>query len=348
MSMKNSVNGGNNKNNNKDEPKTAPQADRWYTLSLGSSFKDHQPSPKFCTLRYEFKPASIDKSQPGVMHKNKDNRVSVEFHNNQPGKPKVTFEGSSEDYKENDAVLFFDGETFRLEKLHKAVKRLRHVRQPGESTATAAAAAVGGLTSSVGVPAGDASSPPVGKGMAAVKGLNLNKSSTFNPVPVEVERIDIGDPGSSAGGKPLTEKIVDVSAHPNPSSASPDSKNDDLDEQLDIVNDDGDGFGTSSKENVLEKTFTGIDINMPHQTNADDEIADVDLNDDDADTGRNAAEALRAQVNAAGREEQTSSSSGSSGSDSSGSSSRSGSGSGSGSSSSSDSESSDGDSVNSI
>ncbi|KAF5931150.1 hypothetical protein HYC85_032023 [Camellia sinensis] len=87
-------------NNKKEESNTAPQPDRWFNLTLGSSFKDHYPSSKFCTLRYEFKPASIDKNQAGLLHKNKENRVTVEFHNNQPGKPKVTFEGSSEDYKE--------------------------------------------------------------------------------------------------------------------------------------------------------------------------------------------------------------------------------------------------------
>lgn len=37
--------------NNKEEPSTAPQPDRWYNLTLGSSFKDHHPSSKFCTLR---------------------------------------------------------------------------------------------------------------------------------------------------------------------------------------------------------------------------------------------------------------------------------------------------------
>ena len=66
--------------------------------------------------------------------------MNVEFQNNQVGKPKVTFEGSSEDYKESDAVLFFDGQTFRLERLHRAVKQLRHLRKPGESSAAAAAA----------------------------------------------------------------------------------------------------------------------------------------------------------------------------------------------------------------
>lgn len=323
-------------NNKKDEPNTAPQPDRWYNLTLGSSFKDHRPSSKFCTLRYEFKPASIDKNQVGSLHKNKDNRVSVEFHNNQPGKPKVIFEGSSEDYKDNDAVLFFDGQSFRLERLHRAVKRLRHVRQPGESAAAAG--------TSVG-PAAESSSPPVSK---VAKFQSVNKSIPLS-MPVEIERIEIGDL-KSLDTKSKNGKVVDhPSAHPNPSTASPELKYDDLEEQLDIVNDSDEVDEVGNISNNAEKEFhTGIDINVPHQHDTDDEIADVDVNDDE-DKGCNAAEALRAQVNAEERGEQTSSSSGSSGSESSGSGSgsRSGSGSGSGSSSS-DSESSDGDSVHSI
>lgn len=114
----------------------------------------------------EFKPASIDKNQPGKLHKTSDNKVAVEFQNNQPGKPKVSFEGSSEDYKDNDAVLFFDGESFRLERLHRSVKRLRHVRQPGESAGVAAAVGVSGLQP-------EASSPPLGKG-SKVQSSNKN------------------------------------------------------------------------------------------------------------------------------------------------------------------------------
>ncbi|XP_057971687.1 suppressor protein SRP40-like isoform X2 [Malania oleifera] len=287
----------------------------------------------------EFKPASIDKNQPGSLHKNKENRVSVEFHNNQHGKPKVTFEGSSEDYKENDAVLFFDGETFRLERLHRAVKRLRHVRLPGESTAIASTAAA----TSVGLPAESCSSP-IGKGAK----VHSSNKSTFHPPPVEVERIDIGD-SESLGAKPKNERTVDYpSGRPNPPAASPDAKNFDLEEPLEIVNDDEDVCRTSDKGVSAEKEFhTGIDINLPHQNDTDDEIAEVDVSDDELDKGRNAAEALRAQVSAEGKEEHTSSSGGSSGSESSGSGSGSGSGSDSGSSSS-DSESSDSDSVNSI
>lgn len=332
---------------NKDEPSTAPIPDRWYTLALGSSFKDHQPSSKFCTLRYEFKPASIDKSQPGLLHKTKDNKISVEFHNNQPGKPKVTFEGTSEDYKENDAVLFFDGHTFRLERLHRAVKRLRHVRLPGESAA-AASASMGGAS------AADAGSPPLGRG---VKGpaQNLNARPAFTqplpppppppPLPVEVERInveriDIGD----AGGKPRNEEPASTPPADQTTTASPDSNDFDLEAQLDIMNDDDEEntFEPDKNNFAGEKLFhTGIDINLPHN-DTDDEIADVDINDDNGGIGHNAAEALRAQVNAEEREEQSSSESESSESESSESSS------GESSSSSGDSESSDGDSVNSI
>lgn len=131
--------------------------------------------------------------------------------------------------------------------------------------------------------------------------------------------------------------------HQNPSTSSPDSKDCELEEDIDIVNDNEDDFGTTENENLSEMEFNkGFDINLPHPADMDDEIAEVDVSDDVMDKGPNAAEALRAQVNAEAREEQTSSTNSSSGSGS-----RSGSGSGSGSSGG-DSESSDNDSVISI
>ncbi|BFG25429.1 hypothetical protein CerSpe_117020 [Prunus speciosa] len=320
----------NRKNNDNDEPNTAPEPDRWYNLSLGSSFVDHRPSPKFCTLRYEFKPASIDKNQPGSFHKSKDNRVTVEFHNNQHGKPKVTFEGVSEDYKEHDAVLFFDGESFRLERLHRAVKRLRHLRLPGESAAPAAS------VTSTSISALESYSPPTGGKGAKLQSLNKD---VLPHMPVEVKGIDINNSESLA--------------------ASPDAepRSDEMDEEVDVVidDDDDDDFvvhdTTGKGKSPVNEFHTGIDINIPHPGDLDDEIADVDV-DDVVDNGPNAAEALRAQVNAEVGGKQTSSSSDSSGSESSGSESGSGSGSGSESesaSSSSDTESSEGgDSVNSI
>lgn len=316
-------------NNSKEEPKTAPQSDRWYDLTLGSSFKNDS-SNKYCTLRYEFKPASIDKTKPGSLHKNKENRVSVEFHNNQLGKPKVTFEGSSEDYKENDAVLFFDGESFRLERLHRAVKQLRHLRQPGESAAAAQA--------SLSV---EPRLSPVGKG---TKPVFVGRSSA-PAVPVEVERIDIGGP-ENPGAKAVTKEIsAKSSVPPNLPGASAGPKNDDGDEHQDIDIDEIFGMGTPEYENADEQKVDvdgEFDINVPKQNDTDDEIADVDVSGDEGEKGPNAAEALRAQVNAEEKDGRSSSSSSSSGSGSSGS------GSGSGSSSSSDSEGSDDDEVNSV
>ena len=37
-------------NKSKEEPKTAPESDRWYDITLGPSFKD-ESSNKYCTLR---------------------------------------------------------------------------------------------------------------------------------------------------------------------------------------------------------------------------------------------------------------------------------------------------------
>lgn len=138
---------------------------------------------------------------------------------------------------------------------------------------------------------------------------------------------------------------------PNPSTSSPEPKNFEPEENVDIVDDSDDSCEAERGSTYEKESRTGldIDINLPHQMDMDDEIA-VDVSDDYPDKGPNAAEALRAQVNAEGREESSSSSS-SSDSESTGTESGSGSGSESASASAStstDSESSGADSVNSI
>ncbi|XP_077220919.1 uncharacterized protein LOC143854707 [Tasmannia lanceolata] len=296
-----------NSNGSNKESNGAPQPDKWYNLTLGSSFQ-HKSSSKFFTLRYEFKPASIDKNQAGLLHKNKENRVNVEFNNNQPGKPKVSFEGSTEDYKDNDGVLFFDSGTFRLERLHRAVKRLRHVRLPGESAAPTAISA----TTTV-WPAMESRLSPIGK---AAKSQLLNKP-VVHSVPLEVERIDIGK-SESPGAKPTAKSNGYLSVPPNPSIISPNPNNYVLDENIDLVVDD-DGATPNKTGTAAQEANSRLDINVPNQNqnDTDEEIADVDVSNDEADKGPNAAEALRAQVNAEGRVGQTSSSGGTSGSGSS-------------------------------
>ncbi|XP_050230191.1 uncharacterized protein LOC126679244 [Mercurialis annua] len=309
--------------NNNEEPNTAPEPDRWYNINLGSSFKDHLNHPKFYTFRYEFKPASIDKSQPGSLHKGKNNKVKVEYQNNQHGKFKSTFEGVSENYKENDAILFFDGETFQLERLHRAVKRLRHVRLPGELAAAAVA-----------VPAAETCSSPVSQ---VINQQPFNKDVAYQ-LQGQVEQLGTGNSESS---EPKEDKVSEYPASPNPSATSPDLK--DSESQGHLANDQtGDSANTEKVCAKESRIGLDIDINLPHQAETDDEIADVDISDDEAEEGPNAAEALRAQVNAEGRKEQHSSSRSSSGSDSSTAGSETGSES---ESSSSDSENSDSDSI---
>lgn len=151
----------------------------------------------------------------------------------------------------------------------------------------------------------------------------------------------------AAGAKSASKGTADYSSEPpNISAVSPEPKNDEVEEHQDIDIEDIFGAASPAAEDgdaaVEDKANAGFDMNVPHQNDTDDEIADVDDSGDEVDKGPNAAEALRAQVNAEERDEQTSSSSSSSGSGTSGS------GSASASSSSSDSEGSDEDSVNSI
>ncbi|GAB2258896.1 hypothetical protein Droror1_Dr00015056 [Drosera rotundifolia] len=58
-----------------------------------------------------------------------------------------------------------------------------------------------------------------------------------------------------------------------------------------------DGQGVSRIPWRRGKTFSGIDINLPHRMEPDNEFVDVDGNDDDDDIARNLEEALGAEMN---------------------------------------------------
>ncbi|XP_020593235.1 uncharacterized protein LOC110033551 [Phalaenopsis equestris] len=135
----------------------------------------------------------------------------------------------------------------------------------------------------------------------------------------------------SAGSKPSKTTSDIYSTLPNPFPPSPHDKTHEPDDSVDILEEDE---SSPPKANLVES-------NLSNQADTDDEIADVDASDGEGNKGPNAAEALRAQVNAAEEGQQREESSSSSGSSES-----SGSGSGSGSSSD-DSDDSDGDSATS-
>ncbi|CAK9868602.1 unnamed protein product [Sphagnum jensenii] len=275
------------------EPDTAPRADKWYRLKLGPTVSE-QNSSRFYTLRYEFKPASIDTGTPGTLHKGVENKVTVEFSNNQAGKPKVAFQGNSEDCKDLDAIIFFDGTSFRLERLHRAVKSLRHVRLPGESAsavAAAAAASASGLEPS-------RSSP-----------VHLNGSAGAEQSPnVEIDDIDLFEPEP----EPEREQEADLESEPEPEAKKMKKSMADPVEEVDVVGD----------EEIVEVL----------EEHSDYEIEDVDVSEDDEADGdgkdgtMDSAAALRAQaagaLQSAGKNGSSSESgSGSSGSSESGSSS---------------------------
>eukprot|EP00252_Welwitschia_mirabilis_P010449 TRINITY_DN23719_c0_g1_i1.p1 TRINITY_DN23719_c0_g1~~TRINITY_DN23719_c0_g1_i1.p1 ORF type:complete len:332 (+),score=91.46 TRINITY_DN23719_c0_g1_i1:165-1160(+) len=304
---------------NFQEPDTAPEPDRWYTITLGSTFTESNPSKRFRSLRYEFKPASIDTSRPGTMHKSKENKVTVEFNNNQQGKPKLTFQGAGEDCKELDAVLFFDGESLTLERLHKSVKCLRHVRLPGESATVSA------------LNAPEAPSPPPPR---ASKGGGFRPS--FNTaVPVSIERIDVGEPPSSSpvekkNGKSVDEMHTSSLHQPSPEQkVTPEQKSADENEHVDIddeadedvdVGDEGDIQVRLEGLNDGQAINVNIDEDVGNDPESDNESEDVDIGDDDHDGGINGTESLGAQLDVDDNEMQhSSSSSESSGSQSSGS-----------------------------
>eukprot|EP00897_Mesotaenium_endlicherianum_P003067 jgi/Mesen1/2789/ME000170S01895 len=106
---------------------SSPKNEVWYPLVLGDSLRS-DTGTKHYTLRYDFKPASIDNTRPGSMRIGTENIVSVELSNNQAGKPRVAFVGHHEQCKDQEGIIIFDGKQFHLERLHYSIKNLKHVR----------------------------------------------------------------------------------------------------------------------------------------------------------------------------------------------------------------------------
>lgn len=324
-------------NSKAKEPGNAPPAEQWFPLTLGSTLRDPSPSSRFYSLRYEFKPASIDTTRPGSLFKSTDNKVTVEFCNNQAGKPKVSFQGNSEDCKELDAVIFFDGNSFRLEHLHRSVKSLRHLRLPGESAGSANVNNMAGGTGTTGgaSAAEPAISPGHQNGAGLVSSANVNVER-INPL-VQVEEITVGHT-ETTGDKKTSKRKADApatKAHKGRTTPRTESPLEDKAAEVQVE--------VEAEIDERERKATGMpsqpDIKIDEEIVSDYEIEDVDVSEDEE--GVNAAEALRAQAavgHVAQEQQESSSESSGSGSGSSSGSSESGSGSSSSSGSGSDDE----------
>ncbi|KAG6597853.1 Protein associated with transcriptional elongation factor ELL [Phytophthora cinnamomi] len=120
------------------EPPTAPLDDHEYSVALGASLLDpdaddeqqQQPSDVFASFGYEFQPASVDKSTPGLVSVDSSSGVHVLMGSSTGAPGGVSFKGKMVEHKETDCLLIFDGSGFRLERCPFSCMQLRHVRAP--------------------------------------------------------------------------------------------------------------------------------------------------------------------------------------------------------------------------
>ncbi|GAX77896.1 hypothetical protein CEUSTIGMA_g5338.t1 [Chlamydomonas eustigma] len=105
-----------------------PQANRAYPITFGDSFLNPENCGSFAILRYDFKPASVSRSKPGVIQASDGGKVSLYLANNNNEELDINFTGKQETAKDDlDALLIFDGSSFRLEQLSSQIKT-RYVR----------------------------------------------------------------------------------------------------------------------------------------------------------------------------------------------------------------------------
>lgn len=93
-------------------------------LKLGSTFNSPKPRTSFHTLKYDFKPASIDLSKSATLDVSSNNQVTVTMpHLDSSGVPKAVFKGNQRNYTK-ECVLIIDKVTgeITLEKLHHNIQ----------------------------------------------------------------------------------------------------------------------------------------------------------------------------------------------------------------------------------
>lgn len=94
-------------------------------LKLGSTFTNPNPQTVFHTLKYDFKPASVDTTKPATLEVGTNKQVTVTVpHNDSSGVPNTVFKGNQRDYTRKECVLIIDQVTgeITLEKLNSNVQ----------------------------------------------------------------------------------------------------------------------------------------------------------------------------------------------------------------------------------
>ncbi|CAG9805752.1 unnamed protein product [Chironomus riparius] len=89
-------------------------------LKLGASFTNSNARASYHTLKYDFKPASVDAHKEATLETGSNSQVTVTVpHLDGSGVPNTIFKGSARDYTKKECVLIFNRETNEiiLEKL---------------------------------------------------------------------------------------------------------------------------------------------------------------------------------------------------------------------------------------
>ncbi|XP_072436041.1 ELL-associated factor 2 [Chiloscyllium punctatum] len=104
-----------------------------HVLKLGGSF-DRQPKCGFHTVRYDFKPASIDTAREGDLEVGKGEQITITFPNIEGSMPPISvFKGSKRPYlKECVLIVNHDTGEYRLEKLSSNIT-VKKTRAEGSS-----------------------------------------------------------------------------------------------------------------------------------------------------------------------------------------------------------------------
>lgn len=94
-------------------------------LKLGSTFTSPSPRTVFHTIKYDFKPASVDVNKPASLEVGGNKQVTVTVpHLDGSGVPNTVFKGNQRDYTKKECVLIIDRVTgeITLEKLNSNVQ----------------------------------------------------------------------------------------------------------------------------------------------------------------------------------------------------------------------------------
>ncbi|CAB4017664.1 Hypothetical predicted protein [Paramuricea clavata] len=100
-----------------------------YELILGESFLSSRPNTGFHTIRYDFKPASVDTSQAGSLDVGKGGEVNVSLPNTQDSGTTV-YRGSKKPCPKECVLVVDRGKrTITLERLASTVqlKKIRYI-----------------------------------------------------------------------------------------------------------------------------------------------------------------------------------------------------------------------------